>query len=88
MALLLNELPEEKRRDVFTLLPFLDLQLSIRDNLFITNLFDKLEFYLTENIDWYGKASIKKEIQKEIRNFCKASTNSFTFHDNDKELTE
>tara|TARA_E500000305_G_C3944326_1_gene199072 strand:+ start:157 stop:450 length:294 start_codon:yes stop_codon:yes gene_type:complete len=85
MALMLNELPEQKRRDVFTLLPFLDFQLKQRDNLFITHLCDKLDLNLLNNIDWYGKAKLKKEIRQEIKNFCKASTNSFTFHDDNEE---
>ena len=84
MMLMINELPEEKRRDYHTLLSFLDFQLTMRDNLFITELFDKLEFHLTEKIDWYGRAKLKREIKKEIRNFCKSSTYSFTFHNNNE----
>ena len=85
MILFINELPEEKKRDYFTLLNFLEFQLTMRNNLFITNLFDKLEFHLTEKIDWYGRAKFKREIKQEIRNFCKSSTYSFTFHDDNKQ---
>ena len=85
MAAILNELPEDKRRDFFTLLSFLDVQLTIRDNLFITKLLSKLEFELMENIDWYGKAKEKKQIQEEIRNFCKSSKHSFKVHDDNQE---
>ena len=84
MAVMLNELPEEKRRDVFTLLPFLDFQLTIRDNLFITELFDKLDLHLLNKIDWYGRAKLKRELRQTIRDFCETSQYSFTIHDNNE----
>ena len=84
MMVMINELPEHKRRDYFTLLAFFDFQLTMRDNLFITKLFDKLEFHLLEKIDWYGRAKFKKEIKQELRDFCKANKYSFTFHANNK----
>tara|TARA_R110002012_G_scaffold61153_1_gene160544 strand:- start:1046 stop:1369 length:324 start_codon:yes stop_codon:yes gene_type:complete len=84
MTLFVNELPEDKRRDYFTLLSFLDFQLTMRDNLFITELFDKLDLHLLNKIDWYGRAKLKQEIREELRSFCKASTYSFTFHDNNE----
>tara|TARA_R100000329_G_scaffold29467_1_gene27055 strand:+ start:1540 stop:1833 length:294 start_codon:yes stop_codon:yes gene_type:complete len=86
MVLLINELPEDKKRDYFTLLSFLGFQLSMRDNLFITELFDKLDLHLLNKIDWYGRAKLKQEIRQALRDFCKASQNSFTFHDNHKEI--
>tara|TARA_Y100001938_G_scaffold148602_1_gene232825 strand:+ start:40517 stop:40840 length:324 start_codon:yes stop_codon:yes gene_type:complete len=82
MTLMINELPQEKRRDYFTLLAFLDFQLTMRDNLFITELFDKLDLHLLNKIDWYGRAKLKQEIRQALRDFCKASQYSFTFHDN------
>jgi hypothetical protein len=84
MTLFVNELPEEKRRDYFTLLSFLDFQLTMRDNLFITELFDKLDLHLLNKIDWYGRAKLKQEIREELRSFCKTNTYSFTFHDNNE----
>ena len=84
MILLINELPEHKRRDHFTLLAFLDFQLTMRDNLFITELFDKLDLHLLNKIDWYGRAKLKQEIRQAIRDFCKTSQYSFTFHDNNE----
>jgi len=89
MATMLNELPEHKRRDLFTLLAFLDFQLTIRDNLFITELFDKLDLHLLNKIDWYGRAKLKQQIREEIRSFCKASKYSFTVHDsNEKQMQQ
>lgn len=85
MVLLINELPEEKRRDYFTLLPFLDVQLTLRDNLFIIELMTNLEFHLIEKLDWYGRAKIKKQLREELRNFCDTSKHSFSFYDDDKE---
>ena len=84
MILLINELPEHKRRDHFTLLAFLDFQLTMRDNLFITELFDKLDLHLLNKIDWYGRAKLKQEIRQAIRDFCKTSQYSFTFHDSNE----
>ena len=66
MILFINELPEEKRRDYYTLLSFLDFQLTMRDNLFITELFDKLDLHLLNKIDWYGRAKLKQEIRQAI----------------------
>jgi hypothetical protein len=84
MAAMFNELPEHKRRDLFTLLSFFDFQLTIRDNLFITDLFDKLDLHLLNKIDWYGRAKLKQEIREAIRDFCKTSKYSFTIHDNNE----
>ena len=84
MILFINELPEEKRRDYYTLLSFLDFQLTMRDNLFITELFDKLDLHLLNKIDWYGRAKLKQEIRQALRDFCKTSQYSFTFHDNNE----
>ena len=84
MVTMLNELPEHKRRDLFTLLAFFDFQLTIRDNLFITELFDKLDLHLLNKIDWYGRAKLKKELRQSIRDFCETSKYSFTIHDNDQ----
>ena len=89
MMLFINELPEEKRREYFTLLNFLDFQLTMRDNLFITELFDKLDLHLLNKIDWYGRAKLKQEIRQELRDFCKTSQYSFTFHDsNEKQMQQ
>ena len=84
MTLMINELPEHKRRDYFTLLSFLDFQLTMRDNLFITDIFDKLDLHLLNKIDWYGRAKLKQEIRQALRDFCKTSQYSFTFHDNNE----
>ena len=84
MTLMINELPEHKRRDYYTLLSFLDFQLTMRDNLFITELFDKLDLHLLNKIDWYGRAKLKQEIRQALRDFCKTSQYSFTFHDNNE----
>ena len=84
MVLLINELPEDKRREYNTLLSFLDFQLTIRDNLFITDIFDKLDLYLLNKIDWYGRAKLKRELRQKIRDFCETSKYSFTIHDSDK----
>ena len=84
MAVVFNELPENKKRDLFTLLSFFDFQLTMRDNLFITELFDKLDLHLLNKIDWYGRAKLKQEIRQALRDFCKTSQYSFTFHDNDE----
>jgi len=84
MSVMFNELPEHKRRDLFTLLAFFDFQLTIRDNLFITDLFDKLDLHLLNKIDWYGRAKLKQEIREAIRDFCKTSKYSFTIHDNNE----
>ena len=84
MMLFINELPEHKRRDYFTLLSFLDFQLTMRDNLFITEIFDKLDLHLLNKIDWYGRAKLKQEIRQTLRDFCKTSQYSFTFHDNNE----
>lgn len=89
MMLMINELPEHKRRDHFALLSFLDFQLTMRDNLFITELFDKLDLYLLNKIDWYGRAKLKQEIREELRSFCKTNQYSFTFHDsNEKQMQQ
>ena len=89
MTLMINELPQEKRRDYFTLLNFLDFQLTMRDNLFITELFDKLDLHLLNKIDWYGRAKLKQEIRQAIRDFCETSKYSFTVHDNnDKQMQQ
>lgn len=89
MMLFINELPEEKRREYFTLLNFLDFQLTMRDNLFITELFDKLDFHLITKIDWYGRAKLKREIRQAVRDFCKTSKYSFTIHDhNEKQMQQ
>ena len=89
MILFINELPEEKRRDYYTLLSFLDFQLTMRDNLFITELFDKLDLHLLNKIDWYGRAKLKQEIRQAIRDFCETSKYSFTVHDNnDKQMQQ
>jgi hypothetical protein len=88
MAVMYNELPEKKKRDLFTLLAFYDFQLTIRDNLFIKYLFDKLDLHLLNKIDWYGKAKLKQEIRESLRNFSKANQHSFTFHDNNEETIE
>ena len=84
MAVMFNELPDDKKRDLFTLLSFFDFQLTMRDNLFITELFDKLDLHLLNKIDWYGRAKLKQEIRQALRDFCKASQYSFTFHDNNE----
>ena len=89
MMLFINELPEHKRRDYFTLLSFLDFQLTMRDNLFITEIFDKLDLHLLNKIDWYGRAKLKQEIRQALRDFCKTSQYSFTFHDsNEKQMQQ
>tara|TARA_R100001126_G_scaffold97993_1_gene71784 strand:- start:746 stop:1069 length:324 start_codon:yes stop_codon:yes gene_type:complete len=84
MAVMFNELPDDKKRDLFTLLSFFDFQLTMRDNLFITELFDKLDLYLLNKIDWYGRAKLKQEIRQALRDFCKTSQYSFTVHDNNE----
>ena len=84
MTLMINELPEHKRRDYFTLLAFLDFQLTMRDNLFITELFYKLDLHFLNKIDWYGRAKLKQEIRQALRDFCKTSQYSFTIHDNNE----
>ena len=89
MSVMYNELPENKKRDLFTLLAFFDFQLTIRDNLFITDLFDKLDLHLLNKIDWYGRAKLKQEIRQALRDFCKTSQYSFTFHDsNEKQMQQ
>ena len=89
MMLFINELPQEKKRDMFALLSFLDFQLTMRDNLFITELFDKLDLHLLNKIDWYGRAKLKQEIRQALRDFCKTSQYSFTFHDsNEKQMQQ
>ncbi len=89
MMLMINELPKHKRRDHFTLLAFLDFQLTMRDNLFITEIFDKLDLHLLNKIDWYGRAKLKQEIRQALRDFCKTSQYSFTFHDsNEKQMQQ
>ena len=89
MMLMINELPEHKRRDHFALLAFLDFQLTMRDNLFITEIFDKLDLHLLNKIDWYGRAKLKQEIRQALRDFCKTSQYSFTFHDsNEKQMQQ
>ena len=88
MSVMYNELPENKKRDLFTLLAFFDFQLTIRDNLFIKDLFDKLDLHLLNKIDWYGRAKLKQEIRQAIRDFRKTSQHSFTFHDNNEETIE
>jgi len=84
MAVVFNELPDDKKRDLFTLLSFFDFQLTMRDNLFITELFDKLDLHLLNKIDWYGRAKLKQEIRQALRDFCKTSQYSFTVHDNNE----
>ena len=89
MAVMFNELPDDKKRDLFTLLSFFDFQLTMRDNLFITELFDKLDLHLLNKIDWYGRAKLKQEIRQALRDFCKTSQYSFTFHDdNEKQMQQ
>ena len=89
MAVVFNELPDDKKRDLFTLLSFFDFQLTMRDNLFITELFDKLDLHLLNKIDWYGRAKLKQEIRQALRDFCKTSQYSFTFHDdNEKQMQQ
>ena len=89
MTVMFNELPDDKKRDLFTLLSFFDFQLTMRDNLFITELFDKLDLHLLNKIDWYGRAKLKQEIRQSLRDFCKASQYSFTFHDsNEKQMQQ
>ena len=85
MVLFINELPEEKRRDYHTLLSFLDVQLTLRDNLFITELVSKLEKHLMNKVNWYGRAREKKQVREEITSFCETSKHSFKVHDDNKE---
>ena len=53
LVLMINELPEDKRRDHFTLLNFLDFQLKARDNLFVEDLINKLDIHITLKVDFY-----------------------------------
>jgi len=88
MALMLNELPEQKRRDVFTLLPFLDFQLKQRDNLVMEHFITNLAHNLMENVDWYGAKRIKKMVLNEIDAYCKTSKYTFKVSPEDEKLMQ
>jgi len=85
MILLINELPEDKRRDYFTLLNFLDFQLKARDNLFVEDLINKLAIHITLKVEFHGQARIKKNIIKAIEDHCAASKYSFKIPDYNRE---
>ena len=85
MAAILNELPEDKRRDYHTLLNFLDFQLKGRDNLFVEDLINKLAIHITLKVDFYGQPKIKKNVIKAIEDHCAASQYSFKIPDYNRE---
>ena len=85
VVLMINELPEDKRRDYFTLLTFLDFQLKARDNLFVEDLINKLAIYITLKVDFNGHARIKKNVIKAIEDHCAASQYSFKIPDYNRE---
>ena len=85
IVVMINELPEDKRRDYFTLLTFLDFQLKARDNLFVEDLINKLAIHITLKVDFYGHQRIKKNVIKAIEDHCAASQSSFKIPDYNRE---
>jgi hypothetical protein len=77
MILLINELPENKRRDHFTLLNFLDFQLHCRDNLVMEDFVCNLAARITKNVNFYGQAKLKKMVLEQIDIYARA--NQYTF---------
>ena len=89
MILMINELPEHRKRDYHTLLTFLDFQLKARDNLFVEDLINKLAIHITLKVDFYGHQRIKKNVIKAIEDHCAASKYSFKIPDyNRKQLQQ
>ena len=76
MMVFINELPESKRRDYFTLLNFLDFQLTCRDNEMISDWCIELSLSL-DTIDFKGNRKIRDDVQKKITDFRKAASHSF-----------
>ena len=85
IVVMINELPEDKRRDYHTLLSFLDFQLKGRDNLFVEDLINKLAIHITLKVDFYGQPKIKKNVIKAIEDHCAASQYSFKIPDYNRE---
>ena len=76
MMVFINELPESKRRDYFTLLNFLDFQLTYRDNNMIKAWCLELSLSL-DTIDFKGNKRIKDDVQKKIEKLRSSATHSF-----------
>jgi carboxypeptidase C (cathepsin A) len=73
MMVFINELPESKRRDYFTLLNFLDFQLTHRDNKMITAWCIELSLSL-DTVNFKGNRKIRDDVQKKIENFKKSAS--------------
>ena len=76
MILLINEFPEEKRRDYVTLLNFFEFQLRGRDNLFLEDFVNKLDAHITLKVDFNGHARIRKNVIKTIEDYASSSNYS------------
>ncbi len=81
MMMLINELPEEKKRDHFELLNFLEFQLKARDHLFVEEFITNLTAKINRNQVFYGHAQIKKIVLSVIERFGAESEYNFKVPD-------
>ena len=81
MMMLINELPEEKKRDQFALLNFLEFQLKARDHLFVEEFITNLTAKINRNEVFYGQAHIKRIVISVIEKFGAESEYNFKVPD-------
>jgi len=86
MMLMINELPEEKRRDHYTLLSFLSFQLKARDR-DIVRTFTHRALHSVESSNNMPRR-FKDEVRKKIRGVCKSAEYTFALPQIDKKALE
>ena len=86
MMLMINELPEEKRRDHYTLLSFLSFQLKARDR-DIVRTFTHRTLHSVESSNKMPRR-FKDEVRQKIRGVCRSAEYTFAIPQLDKESVE
>ncbi len=86
MMLMINELPEEKRRDHYTLLSFLSFQLKARDR-DIVRTFTQRTLFSVESSNKMPRR-FKDEVRQKLRGVCRSAEYTFAIPQLDKESVE
>jgi hypothetical protein len=86
MMMMISELPEEKRRDQYTLLSFLSFQLKARDR-DIVRTFTHRTLHSVESSNNMPRR-FKDEVRQKIRGVCRSAEYTFAIPLLDKESVE
>lgn len=86
MMLMINELPEEKRRDHYTLLSLLSFHIKARDR-DIVRTFTQRTLFSVESSNKMPRR-FKDEVRQKIRGVCRSAEYTFAIPQLDKESVE